>query len=430
MITPEKPMWMAGYGGRTEPASGVRHPLWIKVLVVEDAGGRRGVVMSSDTLGIPRTIYENTVSALGAKHGLEPSQIMLHASHTHCGPVLRGALHDIYPLDGEQLRLIGEYSAKLEEGIVETVGRAIADLAPARLFAGQGVTRFAVNRRNNVEGDVPRLREEGALLGPVDHSVPTLVVRRPDGALKTVVFGYACHNTTLSFNEWCGDYAGFAQLALERSHAGAVAMFFAGCGADQNPLPRRSVELAQRYGGMLAAAVEEVLLDSPTELAPELRSALELVPLKLGAAPTRTELDEIAKGPDSNYRVRWAKRLLAELDAGKPFQREYPYPVQVWSLGGQRWIALGGEVVVDYALRFKAEYGTGTWVAGYCNDVMAYIPSRRVLMEDVPPRASKRWGYEGNTSMMVYGLPAHRWADDVEDVIGFAVRRLLGRLSE
>ena len=128
--------------------------------------------------------------------------------------------------------------------------------------------------------------------------------------------------------------------------------------------------------------------------------------------------------------MRCAKRLLAELDAGKPFQREYPYPVQVWSLGGQRWIALGGEVVVDYALRFKAEYGTGTWVAGYCNDVMAYIPSRGVLMEDVPPRASKRWGYEGNTSMMVYGLPAHRWADDVEDVIGFAVRRLLGRLSE
>ena len=430
VITPDKPLWMAGYGARKEPAQGLRHPLWIKVLALEDANGKRGIVLASDTLGIPQTIYEHTVAALREKFGLERAQVMLHASHTHCGPVLRGALHDIYPLDERQRGLIETYSAKLEAGIVETVGRAFTDLEPARLFAGQGVTRFAVNRRNNLEGEVAAARIDGRLRGPSDHAVPTLVVRRPDGALKTVVFGYACHNTTLSFNEWCGDYAGFAQIALERSHSGAVAMFFSGCGADQNPLPRRTVELAQRYGTMLAAAVEEVLMQDPVELRAELATTVEMVPLKLGAEPTRAELIEIASGKRVNYRTRWAKRLLAEMDAGKPFIREYPYPVQAWRLGGQRWIALGGEVVVDYALRFKREYGEDTWVAGYCNDVMAYIPSRRVLMEDVPPRASSRWGYEGNTSMMVYGLPAHRWADDVEEVIGFAVRRAMDRITD
>lgn len=429
LITPEKPQWMAGYGGRTKPAEGVFHPLWIKVLALEDAAGTRGIVLSSDTLGIPRTIYDHTCAALKEKFDLERSQIMLHASHTHCGPVLRGALYDIYPLDDANRELIDTYSAKLEAGIVETVGKALAALAPARLYAGQGVTRFAVNRRNNVESDVPRLRAGGNLKGPVDHSVPTLVVRSETGELKTVVFGYACHNTTLSFQQWCGDYAGFAQLALERGHPGAVAMFFAGCGADQNPIPRRTVELAQRYGQMLASAVEEVLLQQPTELAPRLRTALELVPLKLGAEPTREELEKMAAGKDTSYLTRWARRLLAQLEAGRPFAREYPYPVQAWRLGDQRWITLGGEVVVDYSLRFKSEHGADTWVAGYCNDVMAYIPSRRVLIEDIPPRASSRWGYEGNTSMMVYGQPAHRWADDIEDVIGFAVRRLMEQIS-
>jgi len=429
MITPEKPMWMAGYGARKEPSLGLRHPLWIKVLAVEDAAGSRGVVLTSDTLGIPKTIYENTVAALKKKFGLDRAQIMLHASHTHCGPVLRGALYDIYPLDDAQRALIESYSAKLEQGIVATVGAALKDLEPARLFAGQGITRFAVNRRNNLADDVPAARIDGRLRGPSDHAVPTLVVRKPDGTLKSLVFGYACHNTTLSFNEWCGDYAGFAQIALERSHEGAVAMFFAGCGADQNPLPRRTVELAQRYGNMLASAVEEVLLQHPRELPAELATTVELVPLKLGAEPTREELNEIAAGKKTNYRTRWAKRLLGEMDAGKPFIREYPYPVQAWRLGNQRWITLGGEVVVDYALRFKREYGQDTWVAGYCNDVMAYIPSRRVLIEDIPPRASKRWGYEGNTSMMVYGLPAQRWAEDVEDVIGFAVRRAMDAIA-
>jgi len=428
LITPEKPLWMAGYGGRKNPAEGTLHPLWIKALAIEAENGHVGIVLSSDTLGIPKTIYENTCAALKEKHGLDRSQIMLHASHTHCGPVLRGALLDIYPLDEEQLRRISSYSEKLERKIVEVVGKALAAREPARLYAGQGLTRFAVNRRNNIEGDVPRLRLEGKLKGPVDHSVPVLAVRSMKHELKALVFGYACHNTTLSFYNWCGDYAGFAQLALEKHHPGAVAMFFAGCGADQNPIPRRTVELAQRYGTMLASAVEETLLSDPRELQPELRTAFEFARLELGDPLTREELEATAKS--NNYRGRWAARLLKQMDAGEPFIREYDYPLQAWNLGGQKWITMGGEVVVDYSLRFKGEYGPQTWVAGYCNDVMAYIPSRRVLIEDVPPRASRRWGYEGNTSMAVYGMPANRWADDVEDRIGFAVRRLMENVSK
>ena len=423
LITPEKPMWMAGYGGRKEPATGTLHPLWIKVLAVEDADGNRGIIMSSDTLGMSRTIYDNTCATLEMQHGLKRSQIMLHSSHTHCGPVLRGALLDIYPLDDEQRKRIENYSAKLEKNIAETVAEALGALAPAKLYSGQGITRFAVNRRNNIEGDVPRLRSENKLKGPVDHAVPTLVVRSPDNKLKALIFGYACHNTTLSFQQWCGDYAGFAQIALEKSHPGTVAMFFSGCGADINPIPRRTVNLAQRYGQMLASAVEEVLLQNPQELKPELKVGMEMLDLKLGAHVTREELKPLAKG--NNYRARWAKRLLGEIEAGQQFITSYPFPLQAWNLGGQRWITMGGEVVVDYALRFKAEYGPTTWVAGYCNDVMAYIPSRRVLIEDIPPRASGRWGYEGNTSMMVYGMPTQRWDDTIEEVIGFGVRRLM-----
>ena len=84
------------------------------------------------------------------------------------------------------------------------------------------------------------------------------------------------------------------------------------------------------------------------------------------------------------YIRRWATRLLKEINEGKPLARSYPYPVEVWRLGGkQLWIALGGEVVVDYDLRFKERYGADAWVTSYANDVMAYIPSLRVLREDM-----------------------------------------------
>tara|TARA_R110000850_G_scaffold22210_18_gene65084 strand:- start:20762 stop:22186 length:1425 start_codon:yes stop_codon:yes gene_type:complete len=424
VITPEENLWMAGYGGRTAPADGKIHDLWMKVLVIEARDGHRGVIVSTDTLGIPQSIYNNVCAALKKKYKLERSQIMLNSSHTHCGPVLRRALNDIYPLTPEHIKKISAYSEKLEQQLVDAVGKAIKELEPATLWAGTGFTSFAVNRRNNIESEVPGLRKAHDLKGPVDHSVPVLAVKDKDGQLKTLVFGYACHNTTLGIQKWCGDYAGFAQYDLEAMFPGVTAMFYMGCGADQNPLPRRTQELAESYGSRLAHAVADTVRLPMVELDPELKTEIEITDIKLADAPTKAELEKIAAGNPKSYVTRWGTRLLKELNAGETFITSYPFPVQVWQLGKtQLWITIGGEVVVDYSLGMKKEFGPNTWVAGYCNDVMAYTPSLRVLEEDVPPRKSSRWGYEGNTSMMVYGLPANRWSDEIEDKIVESARR-------
>jgi neutral ceramidase len=414
VITPKEPLWMAGYAARTSPASGTLHELYVRVLALEDADGHRAVLVSSDLLGIPRSISENVTRALKEKFGLPREAVMLNASHTHCGPVLRGALYDAYPLDDAEKRKIDAYSSELESTLVRTVGEALAQLVPASVAVGQGTTDFAVNRRNNREPDVPALKASHALRGPSDHSVPVLAVRRADGQLLAVVFGYACHNTTLSTQQWNGDYAGFAESNLEAAHPGATALFFMGCGADQNPIPRRTVELAKKYGGMMTTAVEAALAGKMESLPPKLEEHYETVTLHLGAEPTRSELE--ARASDrAGYVSRWGTRLLKELDAGRALPRTYPYPIEVWRLGGkQLWIALGGEVVVDFDLRFKERYGPETWVSAYANDVMAYIPSVRVLKEG---------GYEGNTSMLVYGMPAERWAPDIEAIIATGVAR-------
>ncbi len=414
VITPKEPLWMAGYAARTSPASGTLHELYARVLALEDAQGRRAVLVSTDLLGIPRSISENVCHALAAKFGLPRDAIMLNASHTHCGPVLRGALFDAYPIDEADKRKIEAYSNELEEKIVRTVGEALTQLVPANVSVAQGSTNFAVNRRTNREPDVPALRASHALRGPSDYSVPVLAVRHPDGKLLAVVFGYACHNTTLSIQQWNGDYAGFAESNLEEAQPGAVALFFMGCGADQNPLPRRRVDLAHKYGRTMSASVQAVLDGKMESLPPKLRTHFETVTLHLGVAPTRAELTARAHEKTA-YTSRWGTRLLKELDAGRALPRTYPYPIEVWQLGGkQLWIALGGEVVVDYALRFKDRYGPETWVSAYANDVMAYIPSLRVLNEG---------GYEGSTSMMVYGMPAERWGTDVEEIIAAGVDR-------
>jgi len=418
-ITPEEPLWLAGYGGRDHPAEGTLHDLWVKALALQAADGDRAVVLTSDLLGFPKSMYEGICAELDKQCGLDRSHVMLTASHTHSGPVLKGALYDIYPLDDRQKQLIEQYSDDLEKTVVKTIAKALGELRPATLWAGEGTTDFAVNRRNNPQQRVAELREKGIeLKGPVDHGVSVLAVRGPGGELVAVVFGYACHATTLSFYQWSGDYPGFAQIDLEQSHPGATAMFYAGCGADQNPLPRRTVELCRKYGQMLAAAVDDVLAGSMRPVEPRLATAFEIVPLDYEATLTREDL-QAALQKNVYYRRR-AERLLKELDAGRTFAGSYPYPVQVWKLGGkQLWIALGGEVVVDYSLRFKSTYGPKIWVTGYANDVMSYIPSHRVWEEG---------GYESG-AFYVYGLPTDRWAEDIEERIAASVARLVKKLD-
>jgi len=293
--------------------------------------------------------------------------------------------------------------------IDDVIGTALRTLAPATV--GHATTRcgFAMNRR------LPT--SEGVRMAPnpdgsVDHDVPVLRVSRPDGRLVAVVFGYACHATVLGFYQWCADYPGFAQTELERLYPEAVAMFWAGCGADQNPLPRRTVELAQGYGKRLAAAVDDVLTSPMSSLAPRIEATYRELPLPLDKLPSREQIEQDAKSKDSFLSSR-AKMFLREIDAGRPLSQTYPYPVGEWKLGGEiQWVFLGGEVVVDYAVRLKHERrGTRTWVMGYANDVMAYIPSRRVLTEG---------GYEGAGAMVYYGLPTI-WAPEVEELIVEAV---------
>jgi neutral ceramidase len=407
-LTPDKLMWMSGYGARTKPAEGTNLDLWAKTLVLEDPQGQRAVLVTLDLVGIARDLALSICDDLSEKYRLERSQVMLAVSHTHCGPVVGRNLASMYFLEPKQLQHVDEYAVRLRETVVQLVGQAIEHLAPCSVSWASGQATFAVNRRNNKEAEVSDLRDAGRLVGPIDYDVPVLAVRDTQAHLLAVVFGYACHATVLDFYEWSGDYPGFAQKSLEEAHAGVTALFWAGCGADQNPLPRRKAELAEEYGLQLAQAVDRVLAGVMAPVAGELSTAYREIDLPFATLPTREELERQAKS-SNRFEAQRGRLLLERIDGGKPLSPTYPYPVQCWRLGHDlRWLALGGEVVVDYAVRLKGELGRErTWVAGYANDVMAYIPSRRVLAEG---------GYEGGGAMLYYGLPTV-WSPEVEELI-------------
>jgi len=421
VITPEKGVWLAGYGTKRAP-TGKIHDLWMKALALEDKAGKKAVLITSDFQGVPKSMSDRVFELLKKEHDLERTQVMFTFSHNHCGPRLGDDLIDYYPIEAEQVELVEEYTAAMVQKTVALVGDALKNLEPANLQIGEGKATFAVNRRNNREADVPALLAKGTpLAGPVDHSVPVMTVTRAGGELAAILFGYACHPTTLNFLQWCGDYPGFAQVELEAKHPGALAMFVNTCGGDQNPLPRRSVELCQKYGHDLAVGVEEAMKQPLTPVSAGLKTAFQMLELPYLKTVSREDLHPLLQDANT-VRGRWAARMLQKLDAGEKFPASYPYPLHAWQLG-QEWLVIGqgAETVVDYALRFKREFGAGTWVCGYADDMIAYIPSRRVWEEG---------GYEGGSNLFEYGRPAFRWAGDIEDRIVAAVRKLVQEVRE
>ena len=422
VITPDPAGWMSGYAARKGPATGKAHELWAKAFALEDSTGKKSVIVTLDVCGITRDVEIPVVKEIEKQTGIPRAAIALSVSHTHCGPVVGENLLSMYPLTPEELAKTVTYTNVLKTKLAKVAAEAVAALQPAQISWGVGKADFAVNRRENPADQVPALRQKLALKGPVDHDVPVLVAKSPDGKPFGILTQYACHCTTLDYDKYSGDYAGYTQIELEKAFPGAVALFAAGCGADANPLPRRDEAMAIKYGKELAVATANVVNYGLKPLAGDkLAFAFEEIPLKLSKTPTKADLEkELA---DKNiYIAARAKVLLKKLAETGSLSPTYPYPVQVWKLGTDiDWILLGGEVVADYSLRLKRSNGDSrTWVTAYTNDVCAYIPSLRVLKEG---------GYEGATSMIYYALPSP-WAESVEEDIFASIARLLNSLKK
>lgn len=411
VITPKLPFWMTGYGNRTKPATEVLHDIWAKALILEDNPGNRVVIVTTDLLGLSHEISEDIANRVNKKFGINRSQLLLNSSHTHSGPVVWPALSMIFDFNMEDQQIAAGYTRKLTDDIVAVVDSAMSHLVPMQVWSGHGSVDFAMNRREPTEKGIINGKNPN---GPVDHDVPVLKITTPDGELKAILFGYACHNTTLNGYLINGDYAGFAQIDLQKIYPGITAMFFMGCGADQNPQPRGTVELAKQHGKSLAEAVKKAITGDLHPVRPPIRTEYTTVDLVFRSF----DLGSFQKDILSSERVvqRRAKLMLEAYNKGWDVSR-FHYPLQVVRFNNDLTIlALSGEVVVDYSLKMKKEYSNeNLFVAGYCNGVMCYIPSRRVLDEG---------GYEANSSMIAYGLPGP-FADNVEEKILGAIHRIM-----
>ena len=421
-ITPSGPIRLNGYGGRKVEADAVESRLKARALALGDDAGGAAVLVAVDNCGVPGRVTDDVAARLKRRAGLMRERFVVSATHTHCGPCLSNGLPFIFggPIPSDQQERIDHYSRDLADAIEKVALAALADRKPARLSWARGQVGFAANRRVLKEG-----RWTGFGVnpnGPVDHRLPILRVADPEGHTRAVLVGYACHCTTLGgdFNKVCGDWAGYACEEIEQSEPGAVALIIIGCGADANPEPRGKLDDAKRQGAAVAREAHRLLTGPLTPLPGRIAASFRRIELPFGPLPTRAQFTDRAKkqGAEGYF----ARVMLERLDRGDSLPAMIAEPVQTWCFGDAlAMVFLGGEVVVDYALRLDRECDADRlWVVAYSNDVPCYIASTRLMAEG---------GYEVDSSMTYYGHST-RLAPDAEERLIEAVHELLPQSFE
>ncbi len=414
-ITPDGPIRLSGYGGRTAPSEGVEDRIFARVLALKDPEGVLTVFIAVDSIGVPEWVRQSVLDDVRDRFAIYHTRLSLSSTHTHSAPCLADSIPNLLVMTPDEEAIVRDYTRSLIKKLIRAVEEALGRLAPATIGWAKGTAGFAKNRRGGADANG----------GPADRELPVLVVRDASGKPLAILFNYACHATTLGgeFNRVCPDWPGLAASLIEESHAGAVALPLIGCGADANPNPRGTIENARTHAREIAQEVERLLRGPLAPLGPRVGAQLEYVTLPFGALPNEKELETrvlLEKTPP--HIRRNAQRWLDHLRAGRAIPAGVNYPIQVFAFGGElTMVLLSGEVVVDYSFRLRRELAPrALWITSYTNDVPCYIPSRRILAEG---------GYEADDSMVWYGQPA-KFDPAVEEIIVEKVKALAGEMAD
>jgi len=397
-VTPDYPVRLSGFGFRREESEGVTHRIWAKALAIKDPAKGAAVVITVDNLGIPAEMTQEVARRLNQAVDLPHQRLAITASHTHTAPMLTQVAPTLFgtPIPTKHQMNIDRYTRELTDQLEAVALSAIHNLQSGRLEWTQGEVGFGKNRRTAG--------------GPVDHDLPMMVVRGDNDDLRAIWFSYACHCVTLSNNKVSGDWAGSAQIEIQKHHPEAVIMASIGCGADQNPdsgVTSDKVEMADAQGLQIAQEIDRLLRQPLTPIQGPLNIQLTGIPLAFDTPRTRHEWEERAQ--QDNAIGHHARANLARLDRGETLPDHIDYPIQTWLFGNDlAMVFLPGEVVVDYSLRLKREFDPRRlWINAYANDAPCYIPSERILKEG---------GYEGGGAMIYYDQP-NQFAPGLEQQI-------------
>jgi len=416
---------MLGYGSRVGRNEGVHDDLAAQALVLGD-GDRKVAIAGVDLLALGKRIADDIRERVAAKTGIPADSILICATHTHSAPafnIFATPRADAKPADGRDL----EWERALPEKIASAIIRANENLEPAALRASAAPFTLGINRRlmrPNRQIQLAANRD-----GPADGEVQALGAYRPDGSPIAFLMNYPCHGVVLCEDNllYSRDWPGFAMDEIETATAcaagsRAISIFLQGATGNIDPRSRGNFEVAEQQGRAMGRGVLDALERAPSIADARIASrriALNLKLKDLGAdlavardcaTQTQASLDNHRGG--DGYQLKrlrdhhaQSRAVLSALEALEEQNRrdrrvdmarhELATAMTIVTVGDLAIVGIPGELFVELGLALKATpHFVQTFVAGYCNDLIGYIPTRAACSEG---------GYEVDTARIAAG---------------------------
>ena len=368
--TPPAGIYARMWGAAThDRADGVHRPLSVTALALQAAPEdpvRLLVGIDLALIGDPAEPEdaERILRPVREALGLTDGRLLVNCSHTHSAPW--PATSRSHLPGGE---LIGPYLDALGQALLEAGTEAVANLVPATLTWATGRCDLARNR----DLPDPATDDPHVVCGfnPVVPADDTLVVGRvtadEDGSVIATIVNYACHPTTLAWDNTLisPDYIGALRELVEQETADAPCLFLHGASGELGPAhqyvgdPAVADQHGRRLGFSALAALEGMLppgralayegvtesgaplaVWGPTPFAPSRVLAGEAidVPLPLKEMPTAAELEaQLAETDDWPVAERLFRKL--QIVRGLGEDGTQPTPAWVWRLGDSLVVA-------------------------------------------------------------------------------------------
>ncbi|PRX41340.1 neutral/alkaline ceramidase-like enzyme [Planifilum fimeticola] len=395
-ITPYRPVPLAGFEERTGICQGITRPLYARILVFQhDREGRKScaLLVSADLIWWDTKRARALRERIARQWDLDASAVILHATHTHGGPQTSDRFTPSLGVpDSDVVRW-------MEERVLDGVRCAFRDLQPVVLRRGTGQCRIGINRRRQVEGSVIMAPNPE---GPVDPEVNVILCLTQNGRPKAILVHYACHPTTTGENYITSDFPGVAMERMEKQLGdGTLGVFLQGCCGNVRPALIRDQQFyrgtdkeVRELGEKLADAVFAALNRPMHPLRPiPIRSETLKVHLPFRELPTCAELEKKRGG--AGVVGEWSRLLL---DDPERLRSHIPLELTRLELADRLvFLAMNGEVVVEYGLMLKKHFRGRVLPLPYSNGMIGYVPTEKQMEEG---------GYEAVESAFYFGLPA------------------------
>jgi neutral ceramidase len=424
-LDPPAGLAMLGYGNRVGRNTGVHDDLAAQALVLSD-GANKVAIAGVDVLAIGARIADDIRERVAATAGIPADSILICATHTHSAPafnIFATPRADAKPAEGRDL----EWERALAEKIASAIVQAHENLEPATLRAANAPFTLGINRRLMRPHRQIQLAANRA--GPADAEVVALGVYRLNATPIAFLMNYPCHGVVLCEDNllYSRDWPGFAMDEIESASGTAIgarpiSIFVQGATGNIDPRSRGSFDVAEQNGRAMGRAAFDALAQAPAMGDGEIVS--RRIPLSLAlkdlaadlaiardcAAQTQTSLDN-HRGGDGHQLKRLRDhhaQSLAALTALEAIEeqnrrdrrvdmtrRELATAMSIVTIGDLALVGIPGELFVELGLALKANpFFAKTFVVGYCNDLIGYIPTRSAYAEG---------GYEVDTARIAAG---------------------------